>query len=95
MTQPVAPSSPEIPSSIESQKAHTNADTDGHQQALHHTLGIQHNQGSPGDHNHNGANSKRIGKGLDTSFPTTANAAYTQAQIQSIINALRALGFGT
>jgi len=58
-------------------------------------LGIQHNQSSPGDHNHNGKNSKKIGKGINPAFPTTANAAYTQAQMQSVIDALRALGLGT
>lgn len=88
MTQP-------IPSSSESSKAHTNSDVDSSAQAQHHTLGIQQNQASSGAHTHNGANSKRIGKGLDPTFPATANAAYTQAQIQSIINALRSLGFGT
>lgn len=76
-------------------KFHSNSDVDSATTAQHHTLGIQHNQSSPGDHDHDGKNSKRIGKGLDPSFPTTANGAYTQAQIQSIINALRALGFGT
>lgn len=88
MTQP-------IPSSTEVSKAHTNSDVDSAITSQHHTLGIQHTQASPGDHTHNGKSSKKIGKGLDTGFPTTANAAYTQAQIQSIINALRALGFGT
>ena len=84
-----------VPNSQEVTKAHTNADTDATQTALHHTLGTGHNQGSPGDHNHNGKNSKKIGKGLDAAFPTTANAAYTQAQMQSVIDALRDLGFGT
>lgn len=89
MTQPVAPNSSEV------NKFHSNSDIDSATTAQHHTLGIQHNQGSPGDHKHDGKSSKRIGKGVDLAFPTTANAAYTQAQIQSIINALRSLGFGT
>ena len=76
-------------------KFHSNCDVDGGVTAQHHTLGIQAAQASPGDHSHDGKSSKRIGKGLDPSFPTTANVAYTQAQIQSIINALRALGFGS
>ena len=88
MTQPV-------PSTSEVTKFHTNADSDASTTALHHTLGQGHNQSSPGDHNHNGKNSKKIGKGLDATFPTTANAAYTQAQMQSVIDALRDLGFGT
>lgn len=84
-----------VPSSDAVNKAHTNSDVDSAVTAQHHTLGIQHGQGSPGDHKHDGKSSKKIGKGLDLSFPTTANATYSQAQIQSIINALRTLGFGT
>lgn len=93
MTQPTTPSKALTPG--ESQKAHTNSDVDSATTAQHHTLGIQHNQASPGDHNHNGKTSKRIGKGLDLTFPTTAGAAYSQAQMQSVIDALRDLGFGT
>ncbi len=45
----------------ESRKAHIRADTDISPRSLHHTLGTKHNQASPGDHNHDGANSKKIG----------------------------------
>lgn len=86
MTQPISATTSNI--------QHANSDSDTSQQALHHTLGQGRNQGSPGDHNHNGKNSKRIGDNLDGSFPVTASATYSQAQIQSIINALRNLGFG-
>ncbi|MFY3741630.1 MAG: hypothetical protein HMLIMOIP_002088 [Candidatus Nitrosomirales archaeon] len=82
-------------SSSDVSKIHAKSDIDSSVTAQHHTLGIEHNQASPGDHIHNGKSSKRIGKGLDPTFPTTANAVYTQAQIQSIIDALRDLGFGT
>ncbi len=84
-----------IATPAEVSKFHQNSDVDSSQQAQHHTLGIKNGQASPGDHDHNGSNSKKIGKGLNPSFPTTANAAYTQAQIQTIIDALRALGFGS
>lgn len=83
------------PSPTEVNKFHAQCDRNASQNADHHTLGIDHNQASPGDHTHDGKNSKRIGKGLDSSFPTTANAAYSQAQMQSVIDALRDLGFGT
>lgn len=83
------------PSPEEVSKFHSNSDKDSSSVAQHHSLGIDANQASAGNHNHNGKNSKKLGKGLDLSFPTTANATYSQAQIQSIINALRALGFGT
>lgn len=92
MTSPVPAS---VPNAAESNKAHTNSDLNTSPVAQHHSLGIEHSQASPGDHKHDGKSSKKIGKGLDLTFPTTANAAYTQAQIQSIINALRSIGFGT
>lgn len=88
MTQP-------IPTSTEVSKAHTNSDVDTAVTSQHHTLGIQHNQASPGDHKHDGKSSKKIGKGINPSFPTTANVAYTQAQMQAVIDALRTLGLGT
>lgn len=91
MTSPV----PVPPTSTEVSKAHTNSDVDTSVVAQHHTLGILHNQSSAGDHKHDGKSSKLIGKGLDLTFPITANAAYTQAQLQSIISALRKLGFGS
>lgn len=86
---------PEIPTAQESERAHTNSDRDSAIIAQHHTLGIQHNQASPGDHKHDGKSSKSLGKGADPAFPSTANASYTQAQMQSVINALRRLGFGS
>lgn len=46
---------------------HANSDVDKSTLSQHHTLGIQPNQASPGDHNHNGRNSRRVeGKNLDT-----------------------------
>lgn len=100
MTSPSIPSPINIgninaPTSSEVNKFHSNSDSDSAVTAQHHTLGIQHNQGSPGDHKHDGHSSKLIGKGLDPSFPITASATYSQVQIQSIINALRDLGLGT
>lgn len=83
------------PNSSDVTKFHANCDADSSVTAQHHTLGTGHNQACAGDHNHNGKNSRKIGKGLDAGFPTTANAAYSQAQMQSVINALRNLGLGT
>ncbi len=97
MTQPPLPTS-NIPGRPDSQvvsEFHSNADTDASQTAQHHTLGQKNGQASPGDHNHNGKNSKLIGKGKNLAFPTTATAAYSQAQAQAIIDALRALGWGS
>lgn len=90
MSQPNRP-----PTSIEVNKFHSNSDVDSSVTAQHHTLGIQHNQVSPGDHTHDGKSSKRIGKGKNLAFPVTAGVAYNQAQMQAVIDALRALGWGT
>lgn len=83
------------PNSEEVNKFHSNSDADVSTTSQHHTLGIGANQATAGNHTHNGKNSKKIGKGLDLAFPTTAGAAYSQAQMQSVIDALRDLGFGT
>lgn len=84
-----------MPSSQEVSKLHSNSDVDSAITSQHHTLGIQHNQSSPGDHTHNGKSSKKIGKGINPAFPTTASATYSQVQIQALIDALRVLGLGT
>ncbi len=88
MTQPT-------PTSTEVSKFHANSDVDAATTAQHHTLGILHGQSSPGDHKHDGKSSKKLGKGVNVSFPTTASATYSQAQIQAIIDALRNLGWGS
>lgn len=84
-----------VPSSNEVARIHTKADTDSSVTSAHHTLGIQHNQASPGDHKHDGKTSKKLGKGFNSSFPTAASATYSQSQIQAIIDALRNLGYGS
>lgn len=51
---------------------HSNSDVDKSTLSQHHTLGIQPNQASPGDHNHNGRNSRRI----DTTELTSPDVSY-------------------
>ncbi len=45
----------------EIRRDHTRADTDLGPLSVHHTLGQRRNQASPGDHNHDGSTSKKIG----------------------------------
>ena len=44
---------------------HQNSDSDSSTAAQHHTLGINNNQASPGDHTHDGRKSKTV-VGLST-----------------------------
>lgn len=83
------------PDSVEVNKFHAKCDRDSSQTSDHHTLGQGHNQASPGDHIHDGKNSKKLGKGEDLTFPTTAAVGYVQADFQKVINALRTLGWGS
>lgn len=85
----------DAPSSGAVNKIHANSDVDSATTGQHHTLGIQHVQAAPGDHKHDGKSSRRIGTGVNPSFPTTASATYSQPQIQAIIDALRVLGWGS
>lgn len=73
---------------------HARSDKDSAKNAQHHSLGTDANQASPGDHVHDGRNSKPLLKGFDPTFPTTASATYSQSQMQQVIDALRALGAG-
>lgn len=68
MTQPTAPAQ-------EVNLFHTNSDKDSSKIAQHHTLGIDANQGSPGDHTHDGRNSKKIGGGAVVTGSRDGNAA--------------------
>jgi hypothetical protein len=48
------------PSAEEVNRFHTKADTDSSNLAVHHTLGVKHDQASPGDHKHDGTNSLQL-----------------------------------
>lgn len=43
---------------------HERADTDSSSTAAHHTLGVKHDQASPGDHKHEGQGSLRLMEGV-------------------------------
>lgn len=69
---------------------HSRADTDSGPLALHHTLGIGHNQSSPGDHNHDGKSSRLIGTGLnltlDVGVSTAADLTALIAMLHQVID---------
>lgn len=61
---------------------HSNSDVDKSTLAQHHTLGPQPNQASPGDHNHDGRNSRKLDlgdlKGSSVSFTVVGGTTGTQ-----------------
>lgn len=76
----------QIPSAVEVARFHSKADTDGHEGSIHHTLGANKGQASPGDHEHRGGDSKALLNGVSISG-STVNLA-----VESIIAALVELG---
>ena len=77
------------PSEREVTHLHTKADTDSSPKALHHTLGPNQNQASPGNHSHDGGASTKISPldGINISGSRTSGAA-----VASIVAALVTLG---
>lgn len=73
---------------------HSKSDKDAASTAQHHTLGMDANQAAPGNHTHDGINSRRPLVGKYPSFPLTASSNYNQVQFQAVIDVLRFLGAG-
>ena len=84
---PVDPVQGETPNRQAVAKFHTNADTDGNEGSIHHTLGPGHSQASPGDHDHRGGASVAILSGVTLSGAKGGNTA-----LASVIAALVELG---
>lgn len=76
-----------LPSTSEVRRFHTNADTDGSQQVLHHSLGAGTNQASPGNHSHDGGTSKLLLEAVTLTGSKAGGSA-----LVSVINALVTLG---
>lgn len=76
---------PASPEPREVKLFHGRSDVDSASTAQHHTLGIGHNQSSPGDHQHDGKSSRKLGfgRGLTLSGSTGGNVA-----LQSLIDFL-------
>ena len=76
------------PSSNVVTKFHKNADTDVRKESIHHTLGSRPSQASPGDHTHNGGDSKQILEG----FTIVGSKSSPSTMWPSIIACLVRLG---
>lgn len=85
---PVDPVQGETPNRQAVAKFHTNADTDGNEGSIHHTLGPGHSQASPGDHDHRGGASVALLSGVTIS----GSHASPDTIITSILAALVELG---
>lgn len=67
---------------------HTNAPVDTRPTDIHHTLGPNNNQAAPGDHNHDGGNSRLLLEG----YVLTGSKANPATVIPSILACLTRLG---
>ena len=96
MTEPVIQNDPfgiiknerrdNVPTARQVSEFHTKADADASTASMHHTLGISHNQASPGDHSHDGQTSRLVGSGRKI---TITGSRGGNAALLSLINALK------
>lgn len=77
------------PSPQEVNSFHSRSDVDSSALAQHHTVGIKHDQTSPGDHMHNGQNSKKLMDNITITGSKGGNVALEQL----ITKLSTALGF--
>ncbi|MGH7792156.1 MAG: hypothetical protein ACREOB_07545 [Thermodesulfobacteriota bacterium] len=70
-------------------RAHAKSDVDSSVIAQHHTLGVKSNQASPGDHKHDGRNSKKL---LEGTTLTGSKATYNATLMGQVVDALEKLG---
>lgn len=83
------PVTKDSPSPREVAALHARSDLDSSQQAQHHTLGIKHDQASPGDHKHDGKSSRKLLEGQSLTGVKSGGSALT-----NLIDMLEAaLGF--
>lgn len=91
MTQPNQQSQPPMElSPLQVAQLHRQADIDVSPSAAHHTLGVSGTQASPGNHNHDGANSKKVYNPITVTGSRGGNAALT-----SLLSALATHGIIT
>lgn len=88
------------PSGKEVQWFHREADTDGSELSIHHTLGNEQNQAAKGNHTHDGRNGKRLlgeanaitGTKYLNGTPSATDLQNLQNQINSVVAVLVSLG---
>jgi hypothetical protein len=100
MTVPDSPEGAKFdPKNLDSrdvQEIHRNADTDSSFFALHHSLGLNQNQASPGAHVHDGKDSKVLTGYLNNTSPITVTGSRGgNAALTSLLTALATKGIIT
>lgn len=88
----IDPSREKKPEAAEVHAFHENADKDGSQTALHHSLGPGPNQAAPGNHLHDGGSSKILDPVLSGTTITGAKTGNPAPALASVIAALVKLG---
>lgn len=73
------------PPPIEVNLFHKRSDIDSGPFSQHHTLGVKHNQASPGDHIHDGKSSRKLGEGLGLSISGTKGSAASEDSIVTML----------
>lgn len=76
------------PTAYQVNQFHEHSDVDASAGAQHHTVGVNRNQASPGDHVHDGKASKKIGAGMHL---TITGSRGGNAALASLIAALGAV----
>lgn len=78
-------SGPPVPTGQVVNKFHTRSDKDSSNFAQHHTLGTDHNQAAPGDHAHDGKNSRKVGFGRGLVISGAKNTAASEDSIVAML----------
>jgi hypothetical protein len=77
------------PAATEVNRLHDKSDVDSSSTAQHHTLGIKHDQAAPGDHKHDGRNSKRLLENIV--FPADSTTSDWRDEVELALKQLGAI----
>lgn len=89
-TKPTDPVTGKVPSKADVEKFHTNADTDGDEGSIHHTLGPRKGQAAPGDHDHRGGSSVALLQGVNITGSKSTGTQVLDSIISILVNELGA-----
>lgn len=67
---------------------HSRSDVDSSQLALHHTIGIKHDQASAGDHVHDGSSSRKVGANMNLSVTGSKGGNVALANLLTMLKSV-------